>query len=115
MRKPLPSWTDSPTSEAIVQFVRRVTEPTSPDFVPADERIAVFDSDGTLWCEQPASALAFFVMQCLREAPADDVYFVQPHLVHAAQAQDCAVFESLDPHALTEILLQLDAGLTPEQ
>ena len=32
---------------------RRVTDDKGPDFVPARERIAVFDNDGTLWVEHP--------------------------------------------------------------
>ena len=38
---------------AIISFVAAVTTQGAPDFVPADERIAVFDNDGTLWVEQP--------------------------------------------------------------
>ena len=41
------------TKQSIVEFVARVTRPGSPDFVPAPERIATFDNDGTLWAEQP--------------------------------------------------------------
>jgi len=37
----------------MVDFVVRVTDPASPDFVPEPERIAVFDNDGTLWSERP--------------------------------------------------------------
>ena len=49
----LPSWNDGPAKKAIVEFVGKVTRSGSPDFVPPAERIAVFDNDGTLWCEQP--------------------------------------------------------------
>ncbi len=49
----LPSWNDTPTKQAIVDFVTRVTAVGGPDFVPVDERIATFDNDGTLWAEQP--------------------------------------------------------------
>lgn len=49
----LPSWNDGPSRTAIVEFVRAVTRSGGPDFVAADERIAVFDNDGTLWSEQP--------------------------------------------------------------
>jgi hypothetical protein len=34
-------------------YLAAVTDPGSPDYVPAEERIAVFDNDGTLWCEKP--------------------------------------------------------------
>ena len=40
-------------SKSIVDFVAKVTKEGSPDFVPAAERIATFDNDGTLWAEQP--------------------------------------------------------------
>jgi hypothetical protein len=50
---PLPSWTDSAAKRAILDFVQRVTTPDGKDFVPASERIATFDNDGTLWAEQP--------------------------------------------------------------
>ena len=50
---PLPSWNDGASKQAIVKFVESVTREGSPDFVPAPERIATFDNDGTLWAEQP--------------------------------------------------------------
>jgi phosphoglycolate phosphatase-like HAD superfamily hydrolase len=50
---PLPSWNDGAPKKAIIDFVARVTTQGSPDFVPVEERIATFDNDGTLWCEQP--------------------------------------------------------------
>jgi len=49
----LPSWNDNKTSESIVAFVRKITDEGNTDFVPPVERIAVFDNDGTLWCEKP--------------------------------------------------------------
>jgi phosphoglycolate phosphatase-like HAD superfamily hydrolase len=49
----LPSWNDGAAKQAIVNFVEKVTKEGSPDFVPAPERVAVFDNDGTLWAEQP--------------------------------------------------------------
>src|SRR5678815_2876414 len=51
---PLASWNDGATKKSIVDFVAKVTKEGSPDFVKPAERIAVFDNDGTLWCEQPA-------------------------------------------------------------
>jgi len=50
---PLPSWNDGPAKKSITEFVAKVTKEGSPDFVPPEERIATFDNDGTLWCEQP--------------------------------------------------------------
>ena len=52
-RDPLPSWNEGATKTAILDFVARVTTQGGPDFVPAEQRIATFDNDGTLWVEQP--------------------------------------------------------------
>src|SRR5437763_1339535 len=53
MSEVLPSWNDGPSRTAILEFVERVTEEGGADYVPPSERIAVFDNDGTLWCEKP--------------------------------------------------------------
>ena len=50
---PLSSWNDGKAKQSVVAFVEKVTKEGSPDFVPAPERIATFDNDGTLWAEQP--------------------------------------------------------------
>ncbi len=50
---PLPSWNSGPAKQSILDFVGKVTKEGSADFVPPAERVATFDNDGTLWCEQP--------------------------------------------------------------
>src|SRR5947209_253021 len=59
---PLPSWNDGATKKSITDFVAKVTEEGSPSFVPPEERIATFDNDGTLWCEQPVPVQLFFAL-----------------------------------------------------
>ena len=49
----LPSWNEGDAKQAILAFVRRVTEHSGPDFVAPSQRVAVFDNDGTLWPEAP--------------------------------------------------------------
>jgi hypothetical protein len=51
---PLPSWNNGAAKKSITDFVARVTTQGGANFVPPAERIAVFDNDGTRWCEQPA-------------------------------------------------------------
>jgi hypothetical protein len=50
---PLPTWNEGPAKQSLVNFVTEVTRQGSPDFVSLSQRIATFDNDGTLWCEQP--------------------------------------------------------------
>lgn len=42
---------DAPSRKALVEYVDSVTDKSSPDFIPANARIAVFDLDGTVFCE----------------------------------------------------------------
>ena len=67
----LHSWNDGPTKSAIVDFVSRVTN-EGPDFVEAAARIAVFDDDGTLWCEKPAYIQPDLLIRRLAEQAARD-------------------------------------------
>lgn len=67
----LPSWRDGAAKQRIVDTVARATAGGSPEFVPVEDRIAVFDQDGTLWAEQPFYVqLAFAVdrVKALRDA-----------------------------------------------
>jgi len=63
----LASWTDGPTRAAIVDFVRRVTAEVGPDYVAPEARIAVFDNDGTLWCEKPMYIQLDFLLRRFKE------------------------------------------------
>lgn len=59
----LASWADGPAKSAVVDFVERVRS----EGVPPDERVAVFDNDGTLWCEKPLPIQADFILRRLHE------------------------------------------------
>src|SRR3954451_10509241 len=59
----LPSWNDGAAKKAITAFV----EATVTADVPTEQRIAVFDNDGTLWCEKPIPIQADFVLRRLEE------------------------------------------------
>jgi phosphoglycolate phosphatase-like HAD superfamily hydrolase len=63
----LPSWNDGPAKQAILDFVRTTIERSSPSYVSPEDRIAVFDQDGTLWVEHPMYTQ---VVYCLERVPA---------------------------------------------
>jgi len=68
----LSSWNDSATRQAIIDFVAAATTEESEAFVPVDARIAVYDNDGTLWCEKPMPVQLDFTVRRLAEMAADD-------------------------------------------
>src|SRR5580704_2821058 len=63
----LPSWNEGVAKQAIFDFVRTTTDKSSPSYVMPEERIAVFDQDGTLWVEHPMYTQ---VVYCLERVPA---------------------------------------------
>src|SRR6195952_697644 len=63
----LESWSDGPTKSAIVDFVGRVTTEGGTDYVAPEERVAVFDNDGTLWCEKPMYIQLDFLLRRFKE------------------------------------------------
>ncbi len=60
---PLPSWNEGSAKSAILCFVANVTDKSNPDYVEPEERIAVFDNDGTLWCEYPDYVQSRFMLE----------------------------------------------------
>jgi hypothetical protein len=67
----LPNWRETAAKQSIVEFVAAVTDPDSPDFVPKQDRVAVFDNDGTLWTEQPVYAQLVFALDRAAELGQD--------------------------------------------
>jgi len=83
MAASLVSWRDGSAKRAIRDFIGTVTNPESAGFVPVRQRVAVFDNDGTLWCEQPGAVQGFFIMQRLRSLALRDPELGQDPTVQA--------------------------------
>jgi len=66
-QNPLPSWSDTGSKTAILEFVGKVTKAGSADLVAQAERIATFDNDGTLWAEQPMYFQLAFALDRVKE------------------------------------------------
>src|SRR5215510_2053835 len=88
MADALPSWRDNATRAAILEFVARVTAEGTPDFVPPRERIAVFDNDGTLWCEKPMPIELVFILLRLAEMAEKDAALREQQPWKAAYEKD---------------------------
>ncbi len=67
----LSSWKEGKTKQSIIDFVERVTDKNSPDFVPVSKRIATFDNDGTLWTEQPLYTQLLFAFDRVKAMAAE--------------------------------------------
>ncbi|HNP60076.1 MAG TPA: HAD family hydrolase, partial [Nitrospirales bacterium] len=102
------------TKSAILQFVAKVTEEGSPDYVPSHDRIAVFDNDGTLWAEQPMYFQAIFALDRVKAlAPQHPEWKTQEPFASILKGN---VKEALagGEKALLELVLATHAGMTTE-
>jgi len=84
----LASWRDTPTRAAIVGFVDAVVAKDSARFLPPADRVAVFDNDGTLWCEKPIPIQLDFTLFRLAEIAAADEAVRQQQPYKAATERD---------------------------
>jgi len=112
---PLPSWNNGDAKQAITRFVTDVTNAGGEDFVPAAERIAVFDNDGTLWVEQPLyTQLAFVLDRVQALAPAHPEWKEQQPF-KAALEGDLATLGAAGREGLMQLLMATHAGMTSEE
>jgi phosphoglycolate phosphatase-like HAD superfamily hydrolase len=84
----LGSWNDGSARRAIVGFVQTVTSEDSPGFVPAAERVAVFDNDGTLWSEKPVPVQLDFTLSRMAEMAGRDPSLKERQPYRAATERD---------------------------
>lgn len=111
----LPSWREGPAKAAIVAFVRDVTKSGGPGFVPAAERIAVFDNDGTLWSEQPMYVQLAFALDRVRALAADHPEWSDQEPFRSALAGDLAGVAKSGKKGLLELVMATHAGMTSEE
>jgi hypothetical protein len=112
---PLPSWNDVASKKAILAFVAKVTEKGSPDFVPVADRIAVFDNDGTLWCEQPMYVQAAFVLDRIQAMAPSHPEWRHEQPFKALLEKDREALAMLGEKGLVELVTTTHAGMTSDE
>ena len=112
---PLPSWNSGPAKQAILDFVAKVTDPDSKGFVPASERLAVFDNDGTLWPENPMPFQLSFALDELKRRLPDETAWKDDPMVQAALAGDLPTLLADHYKGLFHIIDLTGSGMTTEE
>jgi hypothetical protein len=114
-KAPLPSWREGAIKQRILAFVAAVTTPGSAQYVPPAERIATFDNDGTLWCEQPLYVQGFFVFDRARTLATQDPALAQRDPFRAILANDREAMAQFGEQEIGELLAATQTGMTPEE
>jgi len=111
---PLPSWNEGATKHAITDFVERVTKEGGPDFVPAVDRIATFDNDGTLWVEQPVYTEAIFINDRVEQLAAQHPDWKKKQPFAAVLNHDLKALAASGQKGAVELLMVTHTGMTME-
>ncbi|HEY9074341.1 MAG TPA: HAD family hydrolase [Desulfobaccales bacterium] len=110
----LPSWNAGPARQAIVSFVHKVTDKSSPAYVPPADRLATFDQDGTLWVEHPLYAQAMFTLDRVRELAPKHPEWKTREPFKAVLANDREAMASFTEQDWAKIIGATHAGMTTE-
>ena len=109
---PLPSWNDGKAKQAIFDFVVRVTDTASPDFVPEAERIATFDNDGNLWAEKPVYFQLLFAIDRVKATASEHPEWASQQPFKAVLDDDMGALMAAGEHGLLELVMATHAGMT---
>ncbi len=112
---PLPSWNDGDAKQRILDFVAAVTNPASPYFVPAGERIATFDNDGTLWAEKPLYFQLLFAVDRMRSMADEHPEWSAEQPFKAILEDDREALGKMGHAELGQLLAATHAGITAEE
>lgn len=112
---PLPSWNESHGKQSILDFVTRVSTAGSQYFVPVNERIAVFDNDGTLWCEMPLPVQVLFICDRVRTLAPRHPEWLRKEPFKSIVAGDFKTAMATGMKGVVELGMATHAGMTTDE
>jgi phosphoglycolate phosphatase-like HAD superfamily hydrolase len=89
------SWRPGPTRDRITAFVETTTTPGGAGYVPPAERLAVFDNDGTLWCEKPLMVHIYALLARYRQLARHEPLGLSRRALRAVFTNDHADFDNI--------------------
>ena len=109
---PLPSWNDTVSKQAIVEFVTAVTDEDGADFVPPEARIATFDNDGTLWVEAPVYTQLVFAIDRIKDMAGDHPEWKTTQPFKALLEGDMKTVGASGMEGLMQMVMASHSGMT---
>ena len=110
----LPSWNDGKSKQAIVDFIKKVTTQGGADYVAPENRIAVFDNDGTLWTEQPFYFQLGFILDRVKTLAPQHPEWKEKEPFKSILAGDLKGIAKSGERGLVELVMETHAGLTTD-
>jgi hypothetical protein len=114
-KDPLPSWNPGATKKALLDFVARTTQKGSREFLAVPDRVAVFDNDGTLWCEQPMYVQLAFALDRVKTLADRHPAWKGKEPFRSVLAGDLKGVVAAGAKGLAELVLATHAGMTTDE
>ena len=112
-QEPLSLWNENaPAKTALSNYIRSVTDKGSPDFIPVENRVAVFDFDGTLFLETDPTYFDWLLFE--HRVLEDPSYKATPEQLAAARASRKGKFPKLDKNR-ERMVAEAYRGMTLEE
>ncbi|GAL84514.1 nonspecific acid phosphatase precursor [Sporocytophaga myxococcoides] len=111
-KDPLPSWNNGQAKQTIIEFIKKVTDPGNAQFVAMEDRIAVFDNDGTLWTEQPYYSQMAFLLDRIDDLALQHPKWKKEQPFKALLQRDLKNALSGGLKAISEMIMATHAGMT---
>jgi hypothetical protein len=110
----LPSWNKGENRTSVINYVQTVTDKKSKEFIPKEDRIAVFDNDGTLWSEQPLYFQLIFAMDRVKALAAQHPEWKTEEPFKSVLANDMKSVMKSGKKGIMKLLLATHAGMSDE-
>jgi phosphoglycolate phosphatase-like HAD superfamily hydrolase len=114
-KDPLPSWNETPRKKMILEYVEMITHRDSSAYIAPEERIAVFDNDGTLWSEQPLYFQLYFIFDRIRTLAPDHPEWKKDKLIKAVLAGDLDKVRKFGGAGVARLMALTQAGMRTEE
>jgi hypothetical protein len=111
----LSSWNECPAKKAIHDFVADVTDEGSKTFVSPQDRIAVFDNDGTLWAEKPAYFQLLFALDRVKALASENPEWKTKQPFRAVLEDDMKTLAAAGDRGIIELVMASTTGMTTDE
>ena len=111
----LASWHDGPAKRAIIDFVAAATTEGGEHYVAPDDRLAVFDNDGTLWSERPLYFQLIFAFDRVKAMAPDHPEWATTQPFKAVLENDQEAFANFGLPQIIELVAATHTGMTTHE
>jgi phosphoglycolate phosphatase-like HAD superfamily hydrolase len=115
MKIKLPAWNDGPAKQALIEFIAAVTKEGGEQYEAPDDRLAVFDNDGTLWSERPLYFQLLFALDRVKEMAPEHPEWETAQPFQAVLAGDQAAFATFGMEEIVELVAATHTGMTTQE